>query len=444
MRGVSNNIMESVTIFWFRRDLRLDDNHGLFQALSTGEPVLPLFIFDENILVDLSTQDHRVNFIYDSLQKLHDELEAHQSGLMVRRGDPVKLLQEIFETYQVISLVSNTDYEPYAIKRDEIIQGVCQKYGVAWSTYQDHLIFDPRSLVKSDGEPYRVYTAYKNNWMKLFFQQGVTHYPSENLQQHFYQSKFDLPTREQLKIDLSLRKVLPINVNQQMVQDYASCRDYPARLYGTTRLGPHLRFGTISIRSIAREVSSGNELTLLSELVWREFFTHLLVYFPHTVQHAYQEVYDAIPWRYDASEFLRWKEGMTGYPLVDAGMRELKETGYMHNRVRMVVASFLTKHLLIDWRLGEQYFAAELFDYELASNVGNWQWVAGIGVDAAPYFRIFNPSLQTKRFDRDFAYIKRWVPEVGTPDYPDPMIEHEYARARCLKAYAHARSLRTE
>jgi deoxyribodipyrimidine photo-lyase len=427
---------QEVNIFWFRRDLRLHDNHGLFESLQSDAPVLPLFIFDADILDSLPCDDHRVTFIYETLHKINDELEQHGSSLLVRIGKPAEIFNELAVEYNIISINSNRDYEPYGIERDRSIADFCSNEGIAWNQYQDHVIFEPGDILKPDGTPYQVYTAYKNKWLLEFSHKKFEQFNSENFLDKMIQKKFLFPSLESIGFAVSDKKARPAQVSQEIADSYGYIRDFPEKGSQTTQLGPHLRFGTESVRSAVKTIEKSEDPTLLSEIIWREFFMQIFYYRPDTLDHAYHAKYDSIQWRNNEQEFQAWKEGMTGYPMVDAGMRELKETGYMHNRVRMVVASFLTKHLLIDWRCGERYFAEQLFDYEMSSNVGNWQWVAGTGVDAAPYFRIFNPEAQAKKFDPQGIYIRRWVPEVGTPDYPDPIVVHEEARKRCLVVYA--------
>ena len=433
-------------IFWFRRDLRLHDNHGLYRALKTGNKVQCLFIFDRNILDKLpSKKDARVEFIYDALKTIQSEVEKHGGELWVRHGKPTEVWKDILDKNDVQDIFTNRDYEPYAKERDEEVKKIAEKKGVGFNSYKDHVIFESEEVLKDDGDPYVVFTPYKRKWMERLKSRksGSEYYyfrafPSADLLDGLRQVKeaekmMDL---KHLGFERTEIEIPDDEVKQKIIKEYAEKRDYPA-INGTSRLGIHFRFGTISIRNKAAKALNLSE-TYLSELVWRDFYSQILDQFPHVVKNAFREKYDRIEWRNNEKEFEAWCEGKTGYPIVDAGMRELNATGYMHNRVRMVTASFLTKHLLIDWRWGEAYFAEKLLDFDLASNNGGWQWAAGSGTDAAPYFRIFNPASQQKKFDKDYAYVKKWVEEWETDDYPDPIVDHKEARERCLATYKEA------
>ncbi len=420
-----------VHIHWFRRDLRLEDNKGLYHALSTGVPVLPVFIFDDYILNKLPESDHRVNFIYDRLQRLHWQVEKEESSFLVMRGDVLDCWNKLLTNFDVQSVSFNRDYEPLARKRDASVVSLLKEKGVAFKSYKDHVIFERDEVVKSNKTPYSVFTPYKRRWLERF-----SFYPPElcdikELKSNFANLSFDFPAKEQLGIE---ETEFPYpESNMKSISNYHKTRDYPS-VEGTTKMGVHLRFGTISPRVLAYHAFKNNS-TYLSELIWRDFFSQILYHFPHVVDHSFKKQYDNIEWDNDIEMFNCWKDGMTGYPLVDAGMRELNATGHMHNRVRMVTASFLCKHLLIDWRWGELYFAQKLFDYDLASNNGNWQWASGSGCDAAPYFRVFNPETQLRKFDGKMEYIKKWVPEYGTDQYPLPVVEHKWARDRAIRVY---------
>lgn len=419
-----------LSIFWFRRDLRIEDNMALSHALKNEEMVLPLFIFDENILQELPANDPRVCFIYDSLQTIQNKLSIYGSSLMICKGDPTKVWEELLSKFEITRVYLNKDYEPYAIERDRKVKELLNKHDISLHSFKDQVIFEEDEILKGNGKPYTVFTPYKNKWLQQFKQ--------ENLQQaavinsnNFYRFTQQFPERSEIGFERSAITVRDYNLTH--LDEYASVRDIPAE-DATSYLSPHLRFGTISIRKLIAQLKSSDEI-FLSELIWREFFMQILYNFPKVVTENFNPKYNNIEWRNNEEEFAGWCQGKTGYPLVDAGMRQLNATGYMHNRVRMVAAGFLCKHLLIDWRWGEGYFARKLLDYELSSNNGNWQWAAGTGCDAAPYFRIFNPSEQLKKFDRDLKYIKKWIPEYGTNDYPNPIVDHKIARLRALEIY---------
>ncbi|GAB4091190.1 cryptochrome/photolyase family protein [Flaviaesturariibacter terrae] len=427
---------QALSIFWFRRDLRLHDNRGLDAALRSGRPVLPVFIFDPLILDRLEPDDRRVPFIYAALERLQEGLVAAGSALEVLHATPEEAFRQLSERYSIEAVYTNHDYEPYARERDARIGGQLAERGIAFHTYKDSVLFEKDEVLKDDGAPYQVYTPYYKKWRARLRAEGIQQAPSESGLPYFYRRPAAAwPTLPAMGFTAE-KTVLEIPwPGAALLRGYHDNRDKPA-VAGTSRLGPHLRFGTVSIRQLAEAAEEHSE-TFLKELCWREFFCQLLWHHPDT-EHAFKPEYDRIAWRDDEEGFARWCEGRTGYPLVDAGMRELAATGFMHNRVRMVAASFLCKHLLIDWRWGEAWFARQLLDFELASNNGNWQWVAGCGCDAAPYFRVFNPELQAQRFDPQEIYIRRWVPEFGTDAYPAPIVEHKLATARCIAAYKKA------
>ena len=425
-----------INVFWFRRDFRLFDNTGLYHALKAGLPVLPLFIFDSAILGALKNKnDPRVEFIYNEILELQNVLEKHGSSLSVRNGLPMEVWKEILTEFSVQTVYANHDYEPYAIKRDRQVKRLLKQFGIEFKTFKDQVIFEKNEIFKENGMPYTIYTPYRKKWQKNLTMQDIIPSPSQDLLNNFLKTKpFSLPGLKSIGFQSSRYTFPDKTFPEDIVQYYDQHRDYPG-INGTTRLSLHLRFGTVSIRDLVHKALEMNE-TWLSELIWREFFMMILHSFPYVVDKPFKKKYEKIPWRNKTGEFERWCQGQTGYHIVDAGMRELNQTGFMHNRVRMIAASFLTKHLLIDWRWGERYFAEKLLDYELSSNNGNWQWVAGCGCDAAPYFRIFNPATQTKKFDPDLVYIKKWVPEYNSPDYPKPIVEHSFARERVLSAFA--------
>ena len=434
--------MNSVSIFWFRRDLRLDDNVGFLEALKSDYPVLPIFIFDKEILDKLPKDDARVTFIYETLQKMRDRLQNdHTSSLALFYGKPIDIWKQILKDYEVKEVYTNRDYEPYAKKRDEEISSLFEEKDIDFKTFKDQVIFEKDDVVKGDGEPYIVYTPYKNKWLETFNEDNdlKIHYTSQHLNNLVENSRLPNLTLSEMGFETSSLKIPDYDVTPTLIDNYEDTRNFPAQ-DGTSRLGPHLRFGTVSVRKMVKKALAENNQVFWSELVWREFFMQILYHYPETVNNAFRKKYDRIDWRNNEEEFEKWKTGTTGFLLVDAGMRELNTTGYMHNRVRMLTASFLCKHLLIDWRWGETYFAEKLLDYEQASNVGNWQWAAGSGVDAAPYFRIFNPMTQVDKFDKERKYIKKFIPEYDTSEYPEKMVDHKEARERCLKTYKQALS----
>jgi deoxyribodipyrimidine photo-lyase len=426
---------QPIAIFWFRRDLRLEDNVGLAHALKSGLPVLPLFIFDDLILAKLQDRDDaRVEFIHRALESIHAELGGKGSSLLVEHGRPLEVFKDLVAKFQVKAVYTNHDYEPYAVERDTEVGKLLSKAGIEFRTFKDQVIFEKMEVEKGTGGPYTVFTPFSRKWKELL---KDSHLKSSESEKHLGAllgfKGGGVPALAEIGFSPSGKEFPPAKVDEKLVKLYAKNRNTPS-IRGTTRLGVHLRFGTVSIRKLVKEAMRLDE-TWLNELIWREFFMQILWNFPHVATRTFRSEYASIQFRHDEKEFQKWCEGKTGYPIVDAGMRELNETGFMHNRVRMIVGSFLVKHLLIDYRWGEAYFARKLMDFELASNNGNWQWVAGTGCDAAPYFRIFNPESQTKKFDPDHRYIKTWVPEFGTMSYPAPMIDHAFARERTLAAY---------
>jgi len=419
-------------IFWFRRDLRLTDNRGLFEALNSGHKVQLLFIFDTDITDELSADDHRISLIYDQLKMLHEAVKPYNSSLLVKYGRPAEVFREVFERLKPAAVYTNEDYEPYAVERDEHIAQLCDEYSIGFEKFKDQVIVHPREVLKKDGKPYTVFTPWSKKWFAAFDAERLSIYHSEQHLQQLAQSNYELPKLDAMGFQYNPRKIQTEFPAPNLLKNYVDQRDFPA-VPGTSRLSVVLRFGFISIRKLVKHAAAYD--TFLNELAWREFYMMIIFHFPHVVSKSFKPQYENIRWRNNADEFARWCQGNTGYPIVDAGMRELNQTGYMHNRVRMITASFLTKHLLTDWRWGEAYFAQKLTDYELASNNGGWQWAAGSGCDAAPYFRVFNPELQTKKFDPHFSYIKKWVPEYQTSEYFEPVVEHKYARERALSAY---------
>ena len=425
-----------INIFWFRRDLRLDDNVGFYKALQSKIPVLPIFIFDSEILKKLPKNDARVTFIHQTLQAMQLELqENYNSSIAIYHGKPKAIYEQLIKDYTIDTVYTNHDYEPYATTRDLEIKTLLEQQNIQFKTYKDQVIFEKAEVVKKDGKPYKVYTPYMRLWKETFKTTELKNYDTKALFKNLIQTK-TLPNLSLSEIGFkkSSQEIAPYKVTPTLIQQYEDTRNFPAK-DSTSRLGPHLRFGTVSVRKMVKKAIAEDNEIFWQELIWREFFTQILWHFPHTKDNAFKPKYDSIEWRNNETEFKHWCEGKTGYPLVDAGMRQLNETGFMHNRVRMLVGSFLCKHLLIDWRWGEAYFAEKLHDYDMASNVGNWQWVAGSGVDAAPYFRIFNPTSQILKFDKNLEYIKKWVPDFQELTYPKPIVDHKDARERCLITY---------
>jgi len=428
-------LKNSINIFWFRRDLRLNDNAGLFHALKSGLPVLPVFVFDTNILNELEKNDPRVTFIFEELKKINEKLRGLGSSLIVKHGEPLTVWKNLVDEYDILEVYTNHDYEPYSIRRDQQIFDFLQTQKISSRTFKDHVIFEKDEVVKDDGKPYTVYTPYMNKWMSRLSENPVRIFDTAKYFQNFIQLPWsEIPELRQIgfvKSDISIPEA---RLDSDRIEKYEQTRNFPF-IDGTSMAGTHLRFGTISIRELIIKADSFANRTFLKELVWREFFMQILYHFPKVVRESFKPAYDKIEWINDEDQFHQWCGGKTGYPMVDAGMRALNTTGFMHNRVRMVVASFLCKHLLIDWRWGEGYFARKLLDYELSSNNGNWQWAAGTGCDAAPYFRIFNPTEQMKKFDAEKKYIKKWVPELQTSAYPNPVVDHQFARMRAISVY---------
>lgn len=424
-----------ISVHWFRRDLRLEDNAALYHALKSNHPVLCLFIYDTTILNKLNDKsDARVSFIHQEIENLKIQLESLGSSLLLKYGEPLTIWKEITEDFQIYKVFANHDYEPVAIDRDKIIDNFLTSKNIPFLTYKDQVIFEKDEILKDDGTPYTVFTPYSKKWKTKLNTFYLKQYPNEKYFPNFYKTK-NLPTIELVKMGFKVSKIPfpPKQVSQKLIKNYENTRDIPS-IEGTSRLSLHFRFGTLSVREKASKALSISE-KWLNELIWREFYMSILYHFPQVVSSAFKPQYDRIEWVNNLEQFEKWCQGNTGYPIVDAGMRELNRTGFMHNRVRMIVASFLTKHLLIDWRWGEAYFAEKLLDYELASNNGGWQWAAGCGADAAPYFRIFNPYLQSQKFDPQNRYIKKWIPELDTNQYPPPIINHDMARKRCLEVY---------
>ncbi len=424
---------------WFRRDLRLQDNAALYHALTSSNPVLPIFIFDKNILDQLEDKaDGRVAFIHAALHEMQSQLVQLGSSMEVYYGFPNEVFAKLVKQYKIEKVFANHDYEPYAFERENFIEKQLNAAGIQLQTHKDQVIFEKTEITKDDGLPYTIFTPYSRKWKAALQAKTFNAFPTEKYFNHFFkQSTQDIPSLQSMQFTATALPFPSKALNEELVKKYSAQRDYPA-VAGTSRLGVHLRFGTISIRSLARKAQQLNE-TFLNELIWRDFYHMILFNFPQVGKgKAFKPAYDQIEWRHDEAAYAAWCNGQTGYPIVDAGMRELNATGFMHNRVRMITASFLCKHLLIDWRLGEAYFAQKLLDFDLAANNGGWQWAASSGCDAAPYFRVFNPTLQTEKFDKQLQYIRKWIPELNSLSYPKPIVDHAFARNRVLEVYAKA------
>ncbi len=430
--------MTKISIFWLRRDLRLTDNTALYYALKEGLPVLPVFIFDRNILDKLEDKkDARVEFIHSTMASMHQKLGETGSGIKTFYSSPIEAYEALTKEYEITSVFTNRDYEPYAKERDQEVEAFLSKKGIGFYTFKDHVIFEKEEIVSGSGTFYKVFTPYSKAWRTKYAESRPQILPdaSKSTQWLKWEAKA-IHSLAEMGFEPSNIDIPPLNIDQELIRKYDQQRNFPA-MDATSKLGIHLRFGTISIRQLAEKTEKLN-WTYLNELIWRDFYAMILANNPHVAEKAFKPQYDHIPWRQDEEGFEKWCQGMTGYPIVDAGMRQLNETGYMHNRVRMIVASFLTKHLLVDWRWGEAYFSAKLLDFDLASNNGGWQWAAGTGTDAQPYFRVFNPQSQTEKFDPELAYIKKWIPEYGTEQYPEPIVEHKSARVRAIETYKEA------
>ena len=422
------------TIHWFRRDLRIKDNTALFHALSQNNNVQCIFIFDENIINELPKNDHRISFIYDTLVNINYELNKYGTSIKIFKGDPIDVFKKIIIDNEINRIYFNKDYEPYTINRDNSIEKLLSKQNIKVKSYKDHVIFEEKEITKDDNKPYTIYTPYSKKWLKKIHETKITEYNIIPFLNNFKKNKnLNIKSREELDFIKSDTLVYDFNSTDEIILSYEKTRNYPF-IEGTSKVGPYLRFGLISIRNLVLK-SINKDITYLKELIWRDFFSQILFNFPNVINSSFKNKYDNIKWENNEYFLNKWKNGETGYPIVDAGMRELNNTGFMHNRVRMITASFLCKHLLIDWRFGEAYFAEKLFDYELSSNNGNWQWAAGCGCDAAPYFRVFNPYTQQEKFDKGFNYIKKWVPEYNSNKYAKPLVNHKEARIKAIEHY---------
>ena len=428
--------MVEASIFWFRRDLRIDDNPGLYEALANSKNVIPIFIFDTNIIDNLPSDDNRIKFIWHSLSLLNERLKEVGSALNIFKGNPLEVFKKIILKYRLTSVYVNRDYEKYSIKRDKEINTFLNENKIAFNLSKDHVFFEPNEILKSDGTPYTVFTPYSKKWFEKFYSEKLPQYQIKNLVDNFFKTNYK-PIISLSEIGFSNDEIEfeKFNLGDELIKNYNSKRDFPY-LNSTSKIGPYLRFGLISVREVGKKtIEKKFDQSFLRQLIWRDFYIQIFFHFPDSENENFKPAYDKIIWLNEEEKFEKWCAGETGYPIVDAGMKELNATGFMHNRVRMIAASFLCKHLLIHWKKGESYFAKKLLDYEMASNVGNWQWVAGTGVDAAPYFRLFNPEIQMKKFDPQKVYIKKWLPKYDPENYLEPIIDHNYARERCLNAY---------
>jgi len=424
------------SIFWFRRDLRIDDNPGLYEALANSKNVIPIFIFDTNIIDNLPSDDNRIKFIWHSLSLLNERLKEVGSTLNIFKGNPLEVFKKIILKYRLISVYVNKDYEKYSIKRDKEINTFLNENKIAFNASKDHVFFEPNEILKSDGTPYTVFTPYSKKWFEKFYSEKLPQYQIKNLVDNFFKTNYKpIMSLSEIGFNDDEIKFEKFNLGDELIKNYNSKRDFPY-LNSTSKIGPYLRFGLISVREVGKKtIEKKFDQSFLRQLIWRDFYIQIFFHFPDSENENFKPAYDKIIWLNEEEKFEKWCAGETGYPIVDAGMKELNKTGFMHNRVRMIAASFLCKHLLIHWKKGESYFAKKLLDYEMASNVGNWQWVAGTGVDAAPYFRLFNPEIQMKKFDPQKVYIKKWLPKYDPENYLEPIIDHNYARERCLSAY---------
>lgn len=430
---------EPVTLIWLRRDLRLSDQSAIDYALKQGKRSLFLFIFDENILNKLDKTDPRISFIYQVINALNEELSAFQSKICMRKGKPIQVFEKLLQEFNINEIVTTNDYEPYAIKRDKEVENLLTHSNIRMIRLKDQVIFEKNEIINNSLSAFRVYTPYSVKWREKLTEEHYTEKKYSYRSENFVDKKYifsDVSSLNDIGFIEKVNVFRSPEINEQILQNYSINRDTPI-IEGTSLLGVHLRFGTLSIRQLVKKAVELSPV-FLNELIWREFFMQILWHFPNVENEAFKPDYRFIQWRNNEEEFNKWCDGLTGYPFVDAGMRQLNETGFMHNRVRMVVAGFLTKHLLIDWRWGEKYFADRLMDFELASNNGNWQWAAGTGCDAAPYFRIFNPLTQAAKFDPKNQYINKWAGDTNRADYPKPIVDHTFARNRCLETYKKA------
>jgi len=442
------------SMVWFRRDLRLRDHRALWNASRRSHDIVGVFVFDTHILSKLPRHDQRVTFLVEALKSLQEDLQSRNAQIIVLHGDPIREIPKAVQKLKVQALFFNEDFESYAIQRDSKVIQKLQSENIPVHTFCDHILLGSR-IKKKDGTPYQVFTPYAKQWKEVLSKNDFKLCP---IPQNWARIKTDPSPWKRLKFDLTPNSWRASEASAQQclrkfkkhLATYHETRNYPALSSGTSRLSPYLRFGQLSPRQclqLAVSSSSEGAQVWLNELIWRDFFHMILHCFPHVEFHAFKRRYDSIAWSEREDHFQAWCEGKTGYPLIDAAMNQLNQTGWMHNRLRMVVASFLTKDLLIDWKKGEHYFAQKLMDYDLASNNGGWQWAASTGCDAQPYFRIFNPLSQSKKFDPEGAFIRKWVPSLAKrpakdihslkkmDGYPDPIVDHATQRAKALQLF---------
>jgi len=472
--------MKKNALFWFRRDLRLQDNTALYYALNNADTVACIFVFDKNILSELGKADTRVDFLWHTLNSLKEELKQLGSDLIIVHDNPEKIIPELAIKYGVSAIYCNEDYEPKARQRDRTVAELVREKNIDFFSYKDQCVFSKEEILNSQHQAYTVFTHYAQAWRKKFTLDFIKEYPSESFLNKLAKFKtqkipelssigFEQTNISKMKIGFSNKEAVQLfnTFTEKKINHYKVLRDFPS-ISGVSYLSVHNRFGTISVRHLLREaimLKDQNPMneesidTWISELIWRDFYFQLLYNFPHVAYEPFHSEYNDFPWENDMEKFQKWCDGETGYPLIDAAMKQLNQTGYMHNRLRMVVASFLTKHLLVDYRLGEQYFAAKLLDFDLSANNGGWQWAASTGCDAQPYFRIFNPILQSEKFDPHGKFIKKMLPIFSLIDekyvhnpseykeelkmlginlgieYPEPIVNHKQARQRTLDIF---------
>ena len=420
-----------MVIFLFNNDFRLNDNGGLHHALLSGHKVLPVLIINKESLNH--KKSHKVRYFKSVLKNLHQELQKYGSSLLVKIGETEEVISNLVEEYSAEAVYMNKKYDAWSVKSLRAIEAALEQINIPLFKFKDYMFFENKEILKNDGLPYTVYTPYKIRWKLKFEQTQEKGYESINYLDKLAKVNVALPDAILNSNYDSSMTSLKVKLDDQTIMNYKEVRDLPAKK-GTTLLSIALNYGIMSIREAIASVKFKSE-TLLDELIWRDFFIQIGANFPKVYNQAFKTKYDNIDWINNDIQFEAWCKGNTGIPIVDAGMRELNSTGFMHNRVRMVTASFLIKNLLIDYKWGEAYFAEKLIDFEPSINNCNWQWVAGTGCDSAPYFRVFNPVTQQQKFDKNFEYIKKWVPEFGTFNYPKPMVDLKTSRVRALAAY---------